>query len=322
MHLKIGTRGSKLALAQADRVRNMLEQKGVEAELRIIRTTGDTFGERLLHELSVVKGPGAFVREIDQAMLRGEVDLAVHSLKDIPTERPRGLTIAALLKRDSPYDALITRNGSTLESLSAGAVVGTSSLRRKAQLLRYRRDLQIKPLRGNLDTRLRKLREGYYDAIFAAEAGIQRLELDLKFQRLSIDYFTPSANQGTIAVVAKEGSEAEKIAKALDDQKTRIESEIERIILWTLGGGCLVPIGVLAIAGEHKIMVKAEVISPDGSSSVSIVEEIPVENYKIHAERIGQILRDKGGAELVQKAAGELRKKGDFIAKRKSGEHT
>jgi hydroxymethylbilane synthase len=309
MQIKIGTRGSKLALVQAERVRKMLEQKGAEIELRIIKTAGDTFGDRPIHELPAIKGAGAFVREIDEAMLRGEIDLAVHSLKDIPTERPKGLTIAAILKRDSPYDVIITRDGSTLESLPAGAVVGTSSLRRKAQLLRYRRDLQIKPLRGNLDTRLRKLRESQYDAIFAAEAGLQRLALDLKFQRLSVEHFTPSANQGAIAVVAKEGSEIEKIARSLDDQKTRIETEIERIILRILGGGCLVPIGVLAIASEHKIMVKAEVIAPDGSSSVSIVEEIPVENYKVYAERIGQVLCVRGGAELVQKAAGELRKR-------------
>ncbi|MEM2934065.1 MAG: hydroxymethylbilane synthase [Methanocellales archaeon] len=308
MQIIIGTRGSKLALAQTNRVRNMLEQRGMEIELRIIKTIGDTFGDRPLHELSTSKGTGAFVREIDEALFRGEIDLAVHSLKDIPTERPKGLTIAALLKRDSPYDVLITNDGSRLESLSTDAVVGTSSLRRKAQLLRYRRDLQIKPLRGNLDTRLRKLREGYYDAILAAEAGLQRLELNLKYQRLSIDYFTPSANQGTIAVVTKEDSEAEKIARALDHPKTRIETEIERLILRILGGGCLVPIGVLAIAEEDKIMVKAEVIAPDGSSSVSIVEEIPMENYRAHAERIAQFLRDRGGAELVQRTARELRK--------------
>ncbi|MEM2924947.1 MAG: hydroxymethylbilane synthase [Methanocellales archaeon] len=308
MQIKIGTRGSKLALAQANRVCKLLEHRGIETMVRVIKTTGDTFKDRLLHELAASKGAGAFVREIDEKLLRGEIDLAVHSLKDIPTERPKGLTIAAVLKRDSPYDVLITRDGSQLESLPLGAIVGTSSLRRKAQLLRYRGDLQIKPLRGNLDTRLRKLREGYYDAIFAAEAGLQRLELNVKYQRLSIEYFTPSANQGTIAIVAREGSKAEEIARALDHQKTRIETEIERIILRALGGGCIVPVGVLAIAAEDGVMVKAEAIAPDGSSSISIVEEIPLENYREQAMRIGQVLRDKGGGELIKKAADELRK--------------
>lgn len=311
MRMIIGTRGSKLALIQTNKVRTMLEQRGIATEIKIIKTTGDTFADRPLHELSTTKGVGAFVREIDEEMLRGEIDLAVHSLKDIPTERPAGLTIAAILKRDSPYDVLITRNGGGLEALPKGAVIGTSSLRRKAQLLRYRADFQTKSLRGNVDTRLRKLREGQYDAIFMAEAGLQRMKIELKCERLTMDSFTPSANQGTIAVVAKEGSEAEKVARALDDPITRMETETERIILRVLGGGCLVPIGILAIAktSGDKIVVKAEVIAPDGTASISITEEIPKENYKAHAERIGVALRDKGGAELVERAAGELRKK-------------
>ncbi len=297
--LLIGTRGSKLALAQANLVKDLLAKNGVKAELKIIKTCGDTFTDRPLHE---VKGFGVFVREIDDAMLAGEIDVAVHSMKDVPTERPLELTIAAVMKRDSPYDFLLTREGTELKDLPEGAVIGTTSLRRQAQILRFRHDLKIKDLRGNIDTRLRKLKEGQYDGILLAEAGLERMKWEIPGERLNPDYFIPSANQGTIVIVARKDSEAEFAIKRLDDEKTRIETRIERIIINILGGGCLVPIGAFAQMYGDRIHIRTEVLSVDGKRHVKIDEFINPPEYEQVAERIGRELKQRGGGELVDEA--------------------
>jgi hydroxymethylbilane synthase len=297
--LLIGTRGSKLALAQANLVKDLLAKNGVETEIKIIKTCGDTFTDRPLHE---VQGFGVFVREIDDAMLAGDIDIAVHSMKDVPTERPPELTIAAVMKRDSPYDFLLTRDRTDLKDLHEGATIGTTSLRRRAQLLRFRKDIDIKDLRGNIDTRLRKLREGQYDGIFMAEAGLERMKWDIPGERLNADDFVPSANQGTIVIAAKKDSEAEKAAMELDDVKTRMETRIERIIIGILGGGCLVPIGAFAISEGNEIHVRTEVLSVDGKRHVKIDEFINPAEYVQEAERIGKELKQKGGGKLVDEA--------------------
>lgn len=297
--LVIGTRGSKLALAQANLVSGLLAKNGVRAEIKIIKTCGDTFTDRPLHEVS---GFGVFVREIDDTMLAGEIDIAVHSMKDVPTERPIELTIAAVMKRDSPYDFLLTREGSKLKDLPEGAIIGTTSLRRRAQLLRARPDLVIRELRGNIDTRLRKLKEGQYDGILLAEAGLERMKWDIAGERLSPDNFIPSANQGTVVIVTKKDSEPERAASALDDDKTRIETRIERIIIGILGGGCLVPIGAFAQTQGDNIHVRTEVLSVDGKRHVKIDEFINPAEYEQEAKRIGNELKQKGGGELVDEA--------------------
>ncbi len=296
---RIGTRGSKLALAQANIVKDRLAQNGIKTELRIIKTSGDTFTDRPLHE---VQGFGVFVREIDDSMLSGDIDIAVHSMKDVPTERPPELTIAAVMKRDSPYDFLLTRDGTHLKDLPRGATIGTTSLRRRAQLLRYREDLVIRELRGNIDTRLRKLNEGQYDGIFMAEAGLERMKWTLKGERLDPDDFVPSANQGTVVIITKKGSEAETAVKSLDDGRTRLETRIERIIIGILGGGCLVPIGAFAITDGDKIHIRTEVLSVDGKRWVKIDEFINPADYETEAERIGNELKQKGGGRLVDEA--------------------
>ncbi|HEY9204401.1 MAG TPA: hydroxymethylbilane synthase [Candidatus Methanoperedens sp.] len=295
----IGTRGSKLALAQANLVKELLAEKGVKTEIKIIKTCGDTFTDRPLHE---VQGFGVFVREIDDTMLAGQIDIAVHSMKDVPTERPDELTIAAVMKRDSPYDFLLTREGTRLKDLPEGAVIGTTSLRRRAQLLRFRQDLNIKELRGNIDTRLRKLKEGQYDGIFMAEAGLERMKWHLEGERLDPDHFVPSANQGTVVIVTKKDSLARGIVAGLDDAQTRFETRIERIIIGILGGGCLVPIGAFARTEENKIHVRTEVLSVDGKRHVKIDEFINPADYEHEAERIGNELKNKGGGELVEEA--------------------
>ncbi|NOQ33662.1 MAG: hydroxymethylbilane synthase [Methanosarcinales archaeon] len=303
----IGTRGSALALAQADIVARALQEIGIVTEVRTIKTHGDVVLDRPLHELSNVGGVGAFVREIDEHSLAGDIDIAVHSMKDIPTIRPERLVTAAILKRDPPYDVLITGggdgNGTSIDDLAAGAVIGTSSLRRRAQLHRFRSDLDIIDLRGNINTRMRKLREGVYDGIILAEAGLVRLGWNIGFERLKIDHFIPSANQGTIAVVTLADSAAGDLVRALDHSQTRIETEIERTVISVLGGGCDVPIGAFAeMVGGDRVRVRAEVLSLDGSRYERVDETIPVEGYVEHAERVGVELQAKGGGALVKEA--------------------
>lgn len=310
VRLWMGTRGSKLALAQANHVKELIAKNGIETELKIIKTCGDTFVDRPLHE---VKGFGVFVREIDDAMLRNEIDLAVHSMKDVPTERPPELTIAAVMKRDSPYDFLLSREGKNLKDMHDGAVIGTTSLRRRSQLLRFRDGFVIKNLRGNIDTRLRKLKEGQYDGIIMAEAGLERMKWNLPGERLNPEDFVPSANQGTVVVVAKKGTEAENAAKALDDENTRIETRAERIIISILGGGCLVPIGAFAQIKGDEIHVRAEVLSVDGKRCVKIDEFIRSEEYEQEAHRMGDELKQKGGGRLVEEAVRMFAaKRGDY----------
>lgn len=309
--LRIGTRGSKLALAQANLVKDILAKKGIPTEIKIIKTSGDAFTDRPLHE---VQGFGVFVREIDDSMLSGEIDIAVHSMKDVPTERPNELTIAAVMKRDSPYDFLLTRNETKLKDLPEGSIIGTTSLRRRAQLTRSRPGLIIKELRGNIDTRLRKLKEGQYDGIFLAEAGLERMKWDLPGERLNPDDFVPSANQGTVVIVTRRDSDAEKAARELNDDKTRLETRIERIIIGILGGGCLVPIGAFAQTEGTEIHVRTEVLSVDGKRCVKIDEFINPAEYEKEAERIGNELNRKGGGKLVDEAVKM------FIAKRGKNE--
>src|SRR5660398_26262 len=297
--LRIGTRGSKLALAQANLVKDLLAKNGTETEIKIIKTSGDAIIDRPLHE---VQGFGVFVREIDDSMLAGEIDIAVHSMKDVPTERPPELTIAAVMKRDSPYDFLLTRNDIKLKDLPEGSIIGTTSLRRRAQLSRYRSGFIIKELRGNIDTRLRKLKEGQYDGIFLAEAGLERLKWDMPGERLDPDDFVPSANQGTVVIVTRKGTDAQNAVLVLNDEQTRLETSIERIIIGILGGGCLVPIGAFARTEGNEIHVRTEVLSVDGKRCVKIDEFINPADYEKEARRIGNELKKKGGGKLVDEA--------------------
>ena len=277
-----------------------LQPLGVEIEICKVKTSGDVFLDKPLHQLS---GVGVFVAEIDERMLSGEIDLAVHSMKDLPTKRPGGLTIAAVLKRDSPFDILVSRSGQCLEDLKEGAIVGTSSMRRTAQLYRARPDLGVKSLRGNLQTRLRKLDQGDYDAIVLAEAGLQRMGLERNYVRLDGERFVPSANQGTIIVVAKKGTNAELYSKSIDDMPTRTETMIERKILETVGGGCIVPMAVHADILDGEARVLAEVLSLDGKRFVRLDEKISLnDDYLSRAADMGQRLMTIGGRELVEEA--------------------
>ncbi len=301
----IGTRGSALALAQADIVARMLANRGIETSRKIIKTTGDRFTDRPLHE---VAGVGAFVRELDDRMMEGAIDIAVHSMKDLPTNRPKGLTTSAALERDSPNDVLLTKDGTKLDDLPKGALIGTTSMRRRAQLLRYRPDLHIKDLRGNINTRMKKLEDGRYDGIMLAEAGLQRMKWELDVERLDVERFCPSANQGTIAIVTPTGSEAESVTSQLNHTQTRITTDIERMVIKEVEGGCIAPIGSFShFINKNEVRVLAEVLSLDGTRQVRIDEVIPLEDYSDHASRLGRKLVAMGGKDLVKEAISKLR---------------
>lgn len=286
MPVRIGTRGSRLARAQAERVAALLREQGSDSEIVTITTKGDTVDGVPLHEIG---GQGVFVRALDDAILDGTIDAAVHSMKDIPAKRPAGLCTCAILKRDSPADFLVHSL-----PLDAIRVIGTTSTRRKAQLLRNMEGVSVKQLRGNVDTRLRKLAEGQYDAIVLAEAGLQRMELSVPGTRLSPLTFVPSPNQGTIAVVCRDDPSIRTMFAPLDHKQTRFDVEIERTVMEEVGGGCFTPQGIYS----HQGHVVAEILSLDGTRQVWTEEELcSIED----ARAFGRDLR-RAGEELIREA--------------------
>ncbi len=262
MSLKIGTRGSRLALRQAEIVIQKLAGLGIDAEQVIITTAGDTSTQVPLHEIG---GQGVFVRALDDAILSGEIDCAVHSMKDIPAYRPSGLITAAILKRDSPADFIAYKG-----TLGCVKIVGTSSTRRRAQILRHDPSVAVRDLRGNVDTRIRKLGSGEYDAIVLAEAGLSRMGIRIQGERLPVEKFVPSPNQGTIAVVSRADPSLREVLSVLDHPGTRTDVMIERAVMEQLGGGCYTPLGICCRDG-HLI---AEVLSLDGARSERLEAEI------------------------------------------------
>ena len=298
--LTIGTRGSQLALWQAEFVKRQLEGLFPELEihLRTIKTTGDTIQDRSLVGL----GKGVFTKEIENALLTGDIDLAVHSLKDLPTELPSGLCIAAILEREDPRDVLITATGFPLEDLLGGAKIGTTSPRRKAQLLHMRPNLRVVDVRGNIDTRLRKLRETDLDGIILAAAGIKRLlEPEIITQYFDTERMVPAVGQGALAVETREGDSTVKTLLApLNDSKTIAEVTAERTVLGSLGGGCQVPVGAYAWHVEGELSLIAAVCHPEGIHRV--VETAT--GAPDAAEHLGRIVAEKlqnsGATELLR----------------------
>jgi len=278
MHLKIGTRSSMLARAQAEKVARLLQNEGITTELVFISTAGDEQTGVPLHEIG---GQGVFVRALDDALKRGEIDLAVHSMKDIPAERPDGIVTAAILKRDSPADYVVTE-----KDRGSIRVIGTSSTRRTAQLKRHWPGISIRPLRGNVDTRLGKLKAGEYDAIVLAEAGLQRLSLTLPGFRLDPAIHVPSTNQGTIAVVTRD----EPVVRALDfmdDKATRTDTMIERTVMEKIGGGCYTPLGIYC---KNQFLI-AEVLSLEGDRIFRLERAI---SNPGEAQEFGDEVRESG----------------------------
>ncbi|MGB8219589.1 MAG: hydroxymethylbilane synthase [Methanoregula sp.] len=286
MTVRIGTRGSKLALAQTATVCKKLAALGIEVEQKIISTQGDEVTGVPLHEIGK---QGVFVRALDDAILNNEIDCAVHSMKDIPAIRPSGLFTSAILLRDSPADYLAYSG-----SMSAIKIIGTSSTRRKAQLLRHDPCLTINDLRGNVDTRLKKLSEGQYNAIVLAEAGLTRLGIRIPGDRLPPEKFVPSPNQGTIAVVSKADPSLMEVLSAIDHSGTRKDVAIERAVMEQVGAGCFTPMGIYC-KGGHLI---AEVLSLDGKRTERIEKNVETID---EARAQGDALRARAG-DLIAEA--------------------
>ena len=290
MHLKIGTRGSRLALAQAETVSKKLAGLGITSEKVIITTEGDTTTGVPLHEIG---GQGVFVRALDDAILAGKIDCAVHSMKDIPAIRPMGVFTAAILERNSPADFIA--HSCPIERVK---VIGTSSTRRQAQLLRHDPGIIHKGLRGNVDTRIRKMNAGEYDAIILAEAGLTRLGLRIPGERLPVETFVPAPNQGTVAVVSRADPSLMETLSALDHPRTRTDIAIERAVMEELGGGCYTPIGIYCKDGR----LIAEVLSLDGKREERI--ETCVTSIE-QAREEGRRLRDRARG-LIEEAYSRL----------------
>ena len=261
----LGTRGSKLALWQSEHVASILTEKaGVEVELKTIKTQGDKI---LDVALAKIGDKGLFVKEIETALMEGEVDFAVHSSKDVPTQIPEPLMLGAFLKRADPRDVLISKTGQGLDDLPAGSVIGTSSLRRVAQVLHRRPDLKIADVRGNLDTRLRKMEEGLFDAIILAAAGLDRMGWNEGItERIPSSVMLSAVGQGAIAVEVRKGDEdVLKLMAYLEDSTTRAAVTAERALLRELEGGCQIPIGALGTFEDGKLRLDGMVASLDGT---------------------------------------------------------
>jgi hydroxymethylbilane synthase len=300
--LRIGSRGSQLALWQANHISALLRERGHEVELEVIKTTGDKIIDVALAKVGT---KGMFTKEIEEALAEGRVDLAVHSLKDLPTELAPGFEIAAITRRENPCDVLCSRTYKNIEDLPQRARVGTSSLRRQAQLKALRPDLEIHPLRGNVDTRLRKLEAGEYDAIILAAAGLNRLgKTELVRQIIPAEVMCPAAGQGALGIEIRAGDSVTRQHLAfLDDAAARATTTCERALLNKLGGGCQVPIGASAEMRNGRLHLEGIVAHPDGSKVLREARagDDPVEL----GELVGETLLRRGGDAILEEVYGK-----------------
>ncbi len=310
--LVIATRGSQLALWQSNHIKAVLEEQnpGLEVSLNVIVTTGDRIQDKAL---SKIGGKGLFLKELEEAMLRGEAQIAVHSLKDVPTVMPDGLLLAAITEREDARDALLSEKYTNIDALPQGAVVGTSSLRRRMQIQKLRPDLIIKDLRGNVDTRIRKLKEGEFDAIILASAGINRLSLLDTVKHvypISLEEMVPSMGQGALGIEAVNDPEVLKIIACLEDEYSRIETTIERDFVDELQGGCQVPIGVNAtVLEDGNISIRATLGLPDGTEMLSDMKTASKRGYESIGREIAAEFIAKGAKELLVRAEAMMENK-------------
>ena len=299
--LRLGTRGSQLALTQSRWVAQALERThGVRVELEIVQTRGDQVQDRPLPEIG---GKGLFTEALDGALAEGRVDLAVHSLKDLPTEMAPGLALSCTPEREDPRDVLVgpSGRGVSLDSLQAGAVVGTSSLRRRALLAAFRPDVGAQDVRGNLDTRLRKLDDGVYDALLLAAAGIRRLGLAHRIaESLERTSWLPAPGQGALAVVTRaDDVKLRQLLGALHHAPTASAVSAERALLRRLEGGCQVPIGAIGVPFHGGLRLWGLVLSPEGGRAVRAdLTGLPAEAERL-GERVAELLLSRGAGELL-----------------------
>lgn len=302
-HLRIGTRGSLLAKWQAEYVRKRLfTAAGVEGEIVVIKTTGD---KQQQSPLTGIGGKGVFIKELEDALLDETIDIAVHSVKDIPTEIPSRVSFPAVCRRDDVRDCLISGNGATLVNLRHGARVGTASLRRQAQLRHARPDLDLRDLRGNVDTRLRKVESGEYDAVVLAKAGLDRLGWSQRISEvLSPDICMPAVGQGAIAVECRlKDTQAAEVLGTLDDAESRTAIIAERALLSALQGGCQVPLGAWARIERGELVMDACVCSVDGSQYVKQRAAGPPEQAAALGEHMARLLIDAGAQNILEEVS-------------------
>lgn len=299
--LRIGTRGSQLALFQANWVRERLVQAHPHLNVTLIKikTTGDKIQDA---PLAKIGGKGLFVKEIEEALIQKRIDLAVHSIKDVPIELPEGLHLSVITKREDPRDVFISKDGTRLKDLPQGAKIGTSSLRRQAQLLHFRDDFAIIPLRGNLDTRLKKLKTSDLDGIVLALAGVRRLGVEARITEvIPPEISLPAIGQGALGIETRKGDEeAEETTRFLDDPESSIAISAERAFLKRLGGGCQVPIAAFGRVEDCTLRIDGMVGMIDGKRLIRHHVEGPVEEAESLGIKLAEILLSKGAKEILE----------------------
>ena len=300
--LVIGTRGSPLAVAQAEETRSRLMRAHSLPKnaflIKIIQTTGDMVQDRPLSEIG---GKGLFTVEIEQSLLNGSIDIAVHSMKDMPTSLPVGLTISTVLPREDVRDSFVSIKYKTIDELPKGSNVGTSSLRRRAQLMSRRPDLNVVEFRGNVQTRLRKLDEGVAEATFLACAGLARLKLTNLINPIPVEEMLPAVAQGAIGIEQKSDNESiRKLLEPIHDKNTELQLLVERSFLAELDGSCRTPIGGLARISDKKVIFHGEILRPDGSQIFKDVWNGSVTEAEYIGKKAGKILKEKGGDDFFK----------------------
>ena len=294
----VGARGSQLSVAQTNWVITELKKVNPDSEYEIKKIT--TKGDTDIRPLFTIDQKGIFEKEIDRSVAQKEVSFAVHSLKDVPSELDDNLVIACIPKRETINDVFISSDNSTLNTIKPGAVIGTSSLRRAVQISRLRPDVTVKPVRGNIETRIKKTLSDSYDAIVLAQAGISRLDIDVKFSRLNVSDFSPSPGQGAIAIVARaDDSETISMLQRIEDKNSRLEIEAERALSDFVDSGCRFPLGAYAKSIDSEITLTVNAFSVDGKKSLQVIKTGKKNDPKSIGKMVGEELRKKGVNDLA-----------------------
>ena len=305
MNFTVGARGSKLSIAQTDWVISELQKtnSSLSFDIKPITTKGDTDTRPLF----AMEQKGIFEKEIDRAVFEKEIDFAVHSLKDVPSQLDPNLIISCIPKREAVNDVLITRDGFNIEEIPSGSVIGSSSLRRAVQVTRKRPDVIVKPVRGNIETRIKKVEEGKFDGIVLAQAGITRLGTDTKLSKLSTNDFVPSPGQGALGIVSrKDDSSTLEMLKKIEDYSSRMEIEAERALSDSVDSGCRFPVGAVATSDVNSLTLKVAVYSMDGKKSIILEKTGSIKEPKVLGRLLGDELRDRGVKEIASNWREEL----------------
>jgi len=298
--IRVGTRGSRLAIAQTEIALVALRKVHPQVRFEVIPIS--TKGDVDKRPLFTLDEKGIFEKEVNEAVKQGEVDFAVHSLKDIPSDLSDDLSVACVLKRASPNDVLVTGNGQKLKDLVSGSVVGTSSLRRAVQLTKTRSDLDVRPIRGNVETRVKKVINGEYDAVILAEAGLARIGMkDVIVERFSIRNFVPAPGQGAVAIVCRrDHTTLAGMVQQIEDRRSRIAVLAERALIRKVEGGCRFPLGAVAITNDDKISLYASVFSADGKQSIHVKKVGRASNPEELGSTVANMLVKQGAMDLAQ----------------------